>query len=130
MHDTIAGVFSVALTILGLSYIVQARAWARLYVEFDVHPKRFIPTGLLLFAAGLYVALNFDDWSDTWPIFITVFGWLMAIEGVIILISPSLLTHFTRVLGPRLRHFVRLGGFRVLGLGALLVWENLLQHHF
>lgn len=127
MHDAIASVFSVALTVLGLSYVIQARAWATLYVEFETHPRRFLPTGLLMFATGLWLALFFNDWSDTWPIFITVFGWLMALEGLLMAVRPSLLTSFTRLLGANLARFVRLGGLLVFGLGCLLVWEYLLQ---
>ena len=127
MHDTIAGVFSVALTALGLSYAIQARAWAKVYVEFESHPRRFLMTGLLMFAAGLSIGLFFNDWSATWPIFITVFGWLMALEGFLMLVWPTLLTTFTRRLGSSLARFVCLGGLLVFGLGCLLMWEYILQ---
>ena len=130
MHDAIAAVFSVALLVLGLSYVIQARAWSVVYFEFDNHPARYIPTGLAMVGAGLWVALFFNDWSDTWPIFITVFGWLMVLEGFLLITRPSLLTTFTRRLGERLPVFVRLGGFLILGLGGLLVWEYLLQGYF
>lgn len=130
MHDTIASVFSVALAILGLSYVIQAPKWAAVYIEFEAHPRRYLPTGIMMFAAGLWVGLYFNDWSGTWPIFITVFGWLMALEGLLMAVWPASLTSFTRLLGSSLARFVRLGGLLVLGLGCLLVWEYVLQDLF
>lgn len=127
MHESTSGIFAIALTVLGLSYLVRARAWATLYVECELHPGRFIPTGLMMFTAGLYLAITFDDWSATWPIFITAFGWLMALEGVLLTLKPSLAGGFTRLLGSSLVRFIRLGGVLIVGLGSLLVWEYLLQ---
>lgn len=127
MHDLIADVFSVALAALGISYLVQARLWAELYREFGERPDTLMPTGLLLMVAGLFVAVGFDDWTETWTIFITVFGWLMAIEGCLLVIKPQLLAGFTRRLGDRLVVFFRLGGALVVGLGGWLVWRYLLE---
>lgn len=130
MHDSTAGIFAIALTVLGLSYLLRARAWATLYVECEVHPGRFIPTGLMMFSAGLYLAITFDDWSATWPIFITAFGWLMALEGALMTLKPSLAGGIARRLGSSLVRFVRLGGVLIVGVGCLLVWEYLLQAYF
>lgn len=127
MHETIASVFSIALTALGLSYLLRARAWARVYVEFEMHPARFIPIGMLMFIIGLFVAISFNDWSATWPIFITAFGWLMALEGGLLVLKPALLGGFTRLLGSRLVRFIQIGGILVFGLGILLCWEYLLR---
>lgn len=130
MHDTIAAIFSLAFTALGLSYILQAHTWARLYSEFADLPSRFIFVGLLMFLTGLFVALAFDDWSSTWAIFITALGWLMALEGGLLSVRPSLLGGFTRLLGPHLASFIRLGGLLVFGLGCLLTWEYVLKNLF
>lgn len=130
MHGSIPGIFAIALTALGLSYLLRARAWASLYVECEVHPGRFIPTGLLMIAAGLSLAIIVNDWSSTWPIFITAFGWLMAIEGTLLTVKPSLAGAFTRALGAQLVRFIRLGGVLILGLGCLMVWEFLVRDSF
>lgn len=128
MQQTVIAVFSLSLALLGLSYLLQARAWARVYVEFESHPQRLVPTGFLMIAAGLFVALVVNDWSSTWPIFITAFGWLLAAKGAILAAHPGLLTPFARVLsGEGLVRYIRLGGLLVFGLGSLLVWEYLLQ---
>lgn len=130
MHESTAPIFAIALTALGLSYLLRARAWAMLYVECDMHPGRFIPTGLLMLTAGLYLAITFNDWSATWPIFISAFGWLMVIEGALLTLKPSLAGGFSRLLGSSLVRFIRLGGILIVGLGCLLVWEYLLRDYF
>ncbi len=130
MQAAIASIFSITLTALGLSYILQTRNWVSLYREFEAYPRRFIFTGFLIFVTGLFVAINFNDWSSTWPIFITVFGWLMALEAGILLLRPSLVGWMTRRLGHRLPGYLRLGGLLLFGLGSLLVWEYLLKDQF
>jgi uncharacterized protein YjeT (DUF2065 family) len=130
MHSAIAGIFSLSLMALGISYMVQTRHWVALYQEFESYPRRFIFTGMFILVTGLFVAINFNDWSSTWPIFITAFGWLMAVEAGIMLLRPSLAGWMTRKLGRRLPAYLRLGGLLIFGLGCLLVWEYLLQSHF
>ena len=130
MHDFIAGVFSISLSALGLSYLFQTSRWTALYQDLAREPSAFLPVGLLLVTVGLFVALGFNDWSSTWPIFITAFGWLMATEGALIVIFPGLVGTFPRLLGRRLPIFMRLGGILVLGLGLNLVWIYLLEPRF
>lgn len=130
MHHSAIAVFSVALTVLGLSYVLRARAWATLYVEREQHPERFVPTGFLMVIGGLCLAVTVNDWSSTWPIFITAFGWLMAIEGALLSCAPALVGGFTRLLGDHLALFIRLGGLLVFGLGCLLCWEYLIRGQF
>lgn len=127
MQASITGLFSVTLSVLGLSYLFRARVWASLYVECEAHPARFIPTGLLMIVAGLYLAITVNDWSSTWPIFMTAFGWLMALEGAMLTLRPSLAGGFTRMLGGRLMTFIRLGGVLIFGLGGLMSWEFLVR---
>ena len=130
MHDTIIAAFCISLTALGLSYLLQARAWATLYVEWEVHPDRLMPIGFLMLIAGLFLALEVNDWSGTWGIFITAFGWMMALEGALMTFRPSAVSGFTRLLGARLTRYFRLGGLLILGLGCLLCWEYLLRDFF
>lgn len=130
MHDLIASVFSITLTALGLSYLVQTERWTALYNDLSRQPSTFVPVGMLLLATGMFIAIAFDDWSSTWPIFITAFGWLMAVEGALLIICPGVVGAFPRVLGKRLKVFMRLGGLLVLGLGLNLVWVYLLQSRF
>ena len=130
MHETVAGIFSISLIVLGLSYLLRTHAWVNLYREFEAYPRRFIPTALLIFVSGLALAISFNDWTSTWPIFITSFGWLMALEAGLLLFKPALVGGVTRLVGRRLIVYLRLGGLLLLGLGCLLAWEYLLEARF
>lgn len=129
-HGTVESIFSVALTLFGLSYLLRARAWARLYVELEMHPERYLPTGLLVVAVGLFVATTVDDWSTTWPIFITAFGWLFALEGLVLTVKPAWLGRFASKLGEHLVRYLQLGGLLLSGLGLLLCWEYWVRDFF
>ena len=124
-HQTIAAIFSLSLFALGLSYVLHAKHWARLYEDFDRNPEEFITTGLLIFTVGLFVATGFNDWSSTWPAFITIFGWLMVIEATALSLNPSLVGWIIRRVGTRQEMFLRLGGVVLLVLGGLLIREYL-----
>ena len=130
LHQLIASIFAITLTLLGLSYLLRPGQWARLYRDFEQEPRQFIPTGLLMFITGLFVAIGFNDWSSTWPIFITAMGWLMALEAGLFLLNPSLVGWMFRRIGERQVTYLRLGGFLLFGLGCLLSWEYLLQTWF
>ncbi len=130
MDHTVESVFSVALALFGLSYLLRARSWATLYVELEMHPQRYLPTALLMVGAGLYVAISVNDWSSTWAIFVTAVGWLLALEGFVLLLRPSWLGSFASNLGEHLVRYLQLGGLLLFGLGLLLIWEFLLQIYF
>lgn len=130
LAQLIAAIFSLTLVVLGLSYLFRTDHWAKLYQDFDQNPRHFIPTGLLIFVTGLYVAIGINDWSSTWPIFITAFGWLMMLEASLLLIRPSLVGWMIRRVGKHQIFYLRMGGLLLFGLGGLLTWEYLLQDLF
>ncbi len=60
-------------------------------------------------------------WCGTWPIFVTAFGWLLAVEGVVLLLAPGLVRRvITSVTDRFLLAYTRIGGVVVIVLGALL----------
>lgn len=130
LQQLIAAIFSLTITALGLSYLFRTRHWARLYRDFEQHPRYFIPTGLLMFVSGLFVAIGVNDWSSTWPIFITACGWLMALEAGLLLVNPALVSWMIRRIDERRIVYLRMGGLLLTGLGGLLTWEYLLQGMF
>lgn len=126
MKDLVADVFSITLLVLGVSYLLAHRHWFRLFREITTSPERFLSGAVLMFLAGIMVARGMNEWIGTWPIFITVFGWGMAIEGLVILINPRSLGWFKGISDRFLGLYLRAGGVLLTGLGALLVWHYLL----
>ena len=126
----IAPIFALTLMLLGLSYMVRASAWSALYRDFEQDPGLFVPTGLLMFVCGLFLAVAINDWSSTWPIFMTAFGWLMMLEATLLLLNPSLVGWFFRRVGGYRTAYLRIGGLLLVVLGGLLTREHLLQDWF
>jgi hypothetical protein len=126
-QEIIAPVMSIFLLVLGSSYLLQQRHWSRLFREASRQPAHFLPFALMMLTAGLAVALGFNDWSGTWPVFITAFGWLMALEGAMILVNPGWLGWFRGISDRFLSLYFRLGGVLLIVLGGLLARHYLLS---
>jgi hypothetical protein len=112
---------SIFLLVLGASYSLQAARWMQLLREVTQQPQRLFPTALAMVLAGVFVAVVYHDWSTTWPIFITILGWLVALEGALILIYPGCISWVNKLPDGLLRWYLRLGGALLVILGALLL---------
>jgi len=71
-------------------------------------------------AAGIVIGYCYNDWSGTWPIFVTLLGWLLALQGAVILLLPGLIQKMQRLPDPFLRLYLRGGGILLVVLGCLL----------
>ena len=114
---------AIFLIILGVSYLYQCKRWMQFLEQAIQHPHRVFPVALAMLAAGTFIATAYNDWSSTWPIFITVLGWLMALEGALILIVPGCLKLLQKIPDRLLGWYLRGGGLLLIILGALLLWH-------
>lgn len=121
MRSLIPALVAIFLVVLGVSYLVHARRWVRLVQELAERPERLFPMALVMLAAGVIIGYGYDSWHGTWPIFVTAFGWLLAVEGVVLLLVPGLVRRvITSVTDRFLLAYTRIGGVVVIVLGALL----------
>jgi uncharacterized protein YjeT (DUF2065 family) len=123
MQYIIPNVVAILLVVLGLSYLIQSRRWISLTRYILDQPERLYPIAIVLLAAGSTIALAYDNWYGTWPLFVTLLGWLMAAKGALILLFPGLFQKFNRVPDNYLTWHLRLGGLVVIVLGGLL-WRH------
>lgn len=124
MADLIPILIAVTLAVLGLSYLLQTERWLILTRRFTEHPERFFPAAVAMTASGITIGYGYNDWSGTWPIFVTLLGWLLALEGALILLLPGMIQKFRQLSDPFLRIYLRSGGILLLVLGVLL-WRSL-----
>ncbi|MEJ8566960.1 hypothetical protein [Elongatibacter sediminis] len=126
MYTLIPTVVAVVLVVLGLSYLLNAPGWLRLLRSWAAHPERLFPTGLVMLAAGVVIGPGYDNWYGTWPVFVTVLGWLIALEGAFLLLAPALVRQLVSRLSDRfLMLYTRCGGAVLAVLGGLLAWHYL-----
>jgi hypothetical protein len=114
---------SIFLLTLGASYLFQHEQWTLFLREAIQRPRQLFPIALAMLAAGVFIGTAYNDWSSTWPVFITVLGWLMALEGALILIVPGFLRPLQKIPDRFLIWYLRIGGLLLIILGSLLYWH-------
>jgi len=120
VKTTIEAAFCIVLPILGLSYLFQPGQWIQFLSELAHKPHRCLPLALGMLTVGSFSGVFYNDWTTTWPIFISVFSWLLALEGAILLVYPASLTQLQKIPDQFLNWYLRSGGVLLIILGALL----------
>lgn len=113
-------IVSAGLIVIGVSSALQARRWLAVLRGILSNPESYFLGALVEMAAGLVLALSYDRWEGTWPLFTTLLGWLMAIEGAAFLIAPGVMQGLNRFSDGFILKFLRFGGAAVVVLGILL----------
>jgi len=123
MELAIQKIAAISFLVIGLSHVIQHRAWA----EFFLHWKEegvvgVFYTAFLHFAFGAFIVGFHNVWSGI-PVVLTLMGWGWVLKGLIYFLYPR---HGLRVLG-RLR-IERSWEFAVPG-ALLVVYAGLLAYH-
>jgi uncharacterized membrane protein len=75
--------------IVGVSVLINARAFRAIVDEFIRSPALVFLAGLMILPAGLAIVLTHNVWVANWPVIITILGWLLVIGGAIRLAVPQ-----------------------------------------
>ena len=80
----------VTCVVLGLSHVLQSRAWAELFAGLHRlgKPGAFVNGGLSLAPGAVYVAAH-PVWSGP-GVVLTIFGWLLVLKGAFCFLVPGL----------------------------------------
>ncbi len=113
-------IVAAGLIILGTSSMIQAQRWLMVLRSLFAKPESYFPGAIVEMLAGLVLALSYNLWDGTWPLFTTILGWLMALEGAAFLLAPGLFQGFNRLSDGFILKYLRFGGIVVAILGVLL----------
>jgi hypothetical protein len=131
MTDTVTQVFSWLLLILGLSYMLQGETWIRLLKDAMANTRKYYTLYLLILITGLVVVTEHNRWSLDWNVVITFFGWAMVIKSAVFFIAPQLMEPFTKLIDMGfIKTWIRTAGVVLATLGAILVYQNVLNGRF
>lgn len=112
------------LLMLGLSYLLRTPQWIAFLRRLAAEPRRLQPLALGLVAAGAFIGVGYSDWTSRPAIFITALGWLMALEGLLLLLRPAAVQWLNRLSTGFLTRYLRLGGVLLVAIGlVLLAWR-------
>jgi len=121
MTHAIEFTVAIFLLVLGASYLFQHQHWVQFFRQATHRPSKLFLPALAMLAGGTFIGTVYNDWTSTWPIFITCLAWLMALEGALLLIFPGTLKYFENLSDGFLSWYLRGGGLLLIVLGALLL---------
>ena len=109
--------------VIGLSHIVQPRAWAELFINWrEKGVLGVFYTGLLHFTFGALIVAFHNVWRGI-PMIVTLLGWGWTIKGLLHLTYPSHgLRMLNRVTVERAWEFV-VAGVVLVAIGAVITWS-------
>ncbi len=113
-------IVAMGLIVIGASSSLQASRWLIVLRGLFARPESYFLGAMVEMVAGLVLALSYNRWDGTWPLFTTILGWLMAIEGAAFLLAPGMFQGFNRLSDGFVMKFLRFGGIAVVVLGVLL----------
>ncbi len=120
VKTTIEAFFSIAMPVLGLSYLLQPGQWIRYFRELTDHPHRILPLAMAMLTIGTFCGLAYNDWTTSWSIFISAFCWLLALKGVLFLVYPNWFVRLQKIPDSFMMWYMRSGGILFIILGAML----------
>ena len=118
------------LVVIGLYELVAGIAgftdqvnWRTMLDEFDRSPALTFITGFMVYVLGAVVMLVHSIWTDPLAIIVSATGWIVAVEGLLIMTVPGPLFAFSR----RLVANQKLISMFAAGLGMILIGLGLLS---
>ncbi len=122
MEVAIQRLLALSCFVIGLSHIVQPRAWAELFIGWrEKGDPGVFYTGLLHFTCGALIVSFHNVWSGL-PLLVTLLGWAWTLKGLIYLCYPQLGRHMlARVSVERASEFVVAGAVLVL-IALVIAW--------
>ena len=89
MELAIERLVALCCFVIGMSHIVQARAWAELFIRWrETGVAGVFYTALLHFCLGALIVAFHNVWSGL-PMIVTLLGWGWTIKGTLYLVYPQ-----------------------------------------
>ena len=85
----LAKLIGPVLLVLGTGMLVNAKAFRPVFEEIVRNRALVVLFGLMTMSAGLAVVLTHNVWVASWPVLITILGWLSLIAGAFRLLTPQ-----------------------------------------
>lgn len=121
-HSTyLAQLIGPTLAIMGAALAANPKSFRSLADEFLRSRALIFLAGLLAFVPGLAIVLAHNVWVVSWPVLITVLGWLSLIGGAFRIVAPGWVTQIGRSVLIR-NGWTRSAGIVMLLLAATLIY--------
>ncbi len=94
LHDKIELLFVLAMTVVGISHVAQARLWTESLRRLLEHEHGAIVIALYSLPVGAIFALGGRGFVLHAGALVTVYGWLLVIKSAIYLWNPGVARRF------------------------------------
>ena len=117
-------VFAVVnLLVMGLSHLIQPRAWVDFFVWLRERGNAGVfVNGFLSLGFGSFVVAFHNVWSGL-PMILTIYGWLLVLKALISFTMPGLAMRSLQRVSPERSWKFVVPGVMLLALGGLLAYS-------
>ncbi len=112
------------LLAIGAGLLFNGHLYATMAEQYLTNYALIYLSGVFGMTIGIMVVLAHNVWTPNWRVFITMFGWLLAIGGALRIVFPQLVR---RIGGGSILHLAAVpvvGGAAVLVLGGVLCYAG------
>ncbi len=121
--ETLQEILSVFLLVLGFSYLLQGRTWAKLSKAMVADPGMMFIPALIILPFGLAIVSVHNVWVADLPVVFTILGWALTIKMTLFLVFPNSFKSFEGMSEDTVSKMVRVSGAVMTVLGAILVYR-------
>jgi len=117
----LARLLGLTLLVVGAGILFNPRPFRAIANEVVRSVTLVYLFGLIDFAAGLAIVLTHNVWLASWPVLITLIGWILLIRGAVrVLIPDTIMSYAAKVIAKP--QFFVVSGVVVGILGAVLCY--------
>ncbi len=85
----IAEALSLYFFVVGIAMIVNAKRYVGIFTEITNSSSQVVLSGVIALVIGILMVLSHNIWVLSWPLLVTIAGWLALIKGACLLIIPT-----------------------------------------
>jgi len=116
----LALLFGTYIIAVSIPMIVNQKRLVGMMEEFIESPPLIFLTGILVLIGGMSVICFHNMWTADWRSLITLFGWIAALEGVLMIMIPGPLIKLAKSILSK-SPLISVLGFAYLALGAYFI---------
>ena len=120
----IALVVSHLMFILGLSELIQAKAWARYLEKLLESEHSVIMFTPILLIFGLVIVDGHNIWVMGPPVIVTIFGWLALVKCTLCLMAPQAMLGMAKKMKSSRVTVLRISGVVMIVLGTFVMLDT------
>lgn len=123
METAIRAFAALNLLVIGVSHVLQHRAWVEFLLWLHGHGRAgAFANGLLALFPGTLIVAFHSVWSG-YAVVLTVLGWLWVIKGAAVMLFPDLGVRSLARLRTLDSRLLAIPGVVFAGIGAVLIWS-------